>query len=402
MTKVMISCGEASGDLYAGALTTEIRRLDPGADVFGLGGERLQQSGARLVADYRGLAVTGLAEALSVLPRSFATYRQLVAAARRERPDVLVVIDFPDFNFRLAAAVRRLGVPVVYYIGPQVWAWRRGRLNAIKRLVTKAIVIFPFEESIYREAGIPVEFVGHPLIDLARPASSREQFLQELGVDPAAPTVALLPGSRPNELRAILPDLGRAAAAIAAQIPAAQFVVARAPNLADELFRPLDALAGRLARPLRIVEARTNEVLAASDVVLTASGTATVQTAIQGRPMIIVYRLSPLTYRLGRRFVRIDTFGMVNLVAGERIVPELIQDAFTPEAVAAEAISLLRDRERARHTTEALRRVREKLGSPGASRRAAESILAIARRSNEASLQSHESRLPRWATKLRY
>ncbi len=395
MTKVMISCGEASGDLYAGALTTEIRRLDPGAEVFGLGGERLQQSGARLVADYRGLAVTGLAEALSVLPRSFATYRQLVAAARRERPDVLVVIDFPDFNFRLAAAVRRLGVPVVYYIGPQVWAWRRGRLNAIKRLVTKAIVIFPFEEPIYREAGIPVEFVGHPLIDLARPASSREQFLQELGVDPAAPTVALLPGSRPNELRAILPDLGRAAAAIAAQIPAAQFVVARAPNLADELFRPLDALAGRLARPLRIVEARTNEVLAASDVVLTASGTATVQTAIQGRPMIIVYRLSPLTYRLGRRFVRIDTFGMVNLVAGERIVPELIQDAFTPEAVAGEALSLLRDRERARHTTEALRRVREKLGAPGASRRAAESILAIARRSNDASLQRHESRLPR-------
>ena len=395
MTKVMISCGEASGDLYAGALTTEIRRLDPGAEVFGLGGERLQQSGARLVADYRGLAVTGLAEALSVLPRSFATYRQLVAAARRERPDVLVVIDFPDFNFRLAAAVRRLGVPVVYYIGPQVWAWRRGRLNAIKRLVTKAIVIFPFEEPIYREAGIPVEFVGHPLIDLARPASSREQFLQELGVDPAAPTVALLPGSRPNELRAILPDLGRAAAAIAAQIPAAQFVVARAPKLADELFRPLDALAGRLARPLRIVEARTNEVLAASDVVLTASGTATVQTAIQGRPMIIVYRLSPLTYRLGRRFVRIDTFGMVNLVAGERIVPELIQDAFTPEAVAGEALSLLRDRERARHTTEALRRVREKLGAPGASRRAAESILAIARRSNDASLQRHESRLPR-------
>lgn len=378
MVKVMISCGEPSGDLYAGALAAEIRALDPDADVFGLGGDRLREAGGRLLADYRGLAVTGLAEALAVLPRSFLTYRRLVAAARAERPDVLVALDFPDFNFRLAAAIRRLGVPVVYYVGPQVWAWRPGRLATIKRLAVRALVIFPFEERLYRDAGVPVEFVGHPLIDLARPSGPREAVARALGCDPSRPTVALFPGSRPNELRAILPDLARAAALIAGRIPGVQFLVARAPNLDDGLFRPLEALQGGDAR-IRVVEGRANDVLTAADVVLTASGTATVQTALHGRPMVIVYRLSRLTYRLLRRAVRVEFFGMVNLVAGERVVPELAQDAFTPEAVAEEAVSLLTDGPRAARVREALARVRQKLGAPGASRRAAVAVLAVAR-----------------------
>ena len=175
----MLSCGEPSGDLYAGALTTEIRRLDPNADVFGLGGERLASAGGRLVADYGGLAVTGLAEVLPALPRYWATYRRLVTAARAERPDVLVVIDYPDFNFRLGASVAGLGIPVVYYISPQVWAWRRGRLRTMRRFVTRALVIFPFEAALYREADIPVAFVGHPLLDLATPALDRDGFRRE-------------------------------------------------------------------------------------------------------------------------------------------------------------------------------------------------------------------------------
>ena len=374
----MISCGEPSGDLYAGALTDEIRTLDPAARVFGLGGDRLRACGADLVADYRGLTVTGLSEALAVVPRSYAVYRRLVAWAKVERPDVFVAVDFPEINFRLAGALRRLGIPVVYYICPQVWAWRRGRLRTLKRLVDRALVIFPFEEGLYRDAGIPVEFVGHPLLELSSPSEPREAFLRARDLDPGAPTVALLPGSRPNELRVILPDLARAARHVVERVPKAQFLIARAPHLDDALFTPLTALTGAMSPPA-IVEGRTDDVLAASDVVLTASGTATVQTAIHQRPMVIVYRLSPLTYRFIKRFAHVDSAGMVNLIAGEGVVPELIQDAFTPEAVAAEAISFLTDPERAERTRAALGRVRDRLGAPGASRRAAELVLTAAR-----------------------
>ena len=327
--KILISCGEPSGDLYAGALTREIRSLDASARVFGLGGDHLREGGGELTEDYRGLTVTGLSEALSVLPRAFAIYRRLVRLARAERPDVFVPIDFPDFNFRLAAAVRRLGIPVVYYVCPQVWAWRRGRLRAIKRFARRALVIFPFEEAIYQRCGIPVEFVGHPLIELSKLGGSRNDFLCANGLDQAAPTVALLPGSRPNEVAAILPDLVRAAALIGQQVPTVQFLVARAPHLDDRLFDPLGDLSGA-GRSIAIVETQTDDVLAASDVVVTASGTATVQTAIHGRPMVIVYRLSPLTYRVVQAFAHVDTVGMVNVIAGETVVPELIQDAFTP------------------------------------------------------------------------
>ncbi|MBI2834219.1 MAG: lipid-A-disaccharide synthase [Acidobacteria bacterium] len=376
-TTVLVSCGEPSGDLYAGALVREIKALDGSARILGLGGEGLRKAGGELAADYGGLTVTGLAEALAVLPRSLATYRRLVAGAKRARPDVFVAIDFPEFNLRLARAMRRLGVPVVYYISPQVWAWRPRRLETMKQIAAHVLVIFPFEEEIYRRAGIPVTFVGHPLVDLATPDAPRDAFLSSLRLDPGAPTVALLPGSRPNELGAILPDLSRAAVLIRRDIPSAQFIVARAPNLDDRLFAPVSMMSAGGA-PVAVVESRTDTVLASSDVVLTASGTATVQAALHERPMVIVYRLSPLTYRLGRRFVRVDTYGMANLVAGRRVVPELIQDAFTPEAVAREAVRFLADPQYARATREALREVRRRLGSPGASRRAAEEVLRIA------------------------
>ena len=290
------------------------------------------------------------------------------------RPDVFVAIDFPDFNFRLMAAIQALGIPIVYYVSPQLWAWRSGRISTLKAIASKVLVIFPFEADIYERAGIPVEFVGHPLIDLIHVSEPRERFLASRGLDPAAPTLALLPGSRPNEIRTILPGLARAAPIIRERVPAAQFVVARAPNLPNRLFDPLRAAGGQV----HIVEGRTDDVLNACDVVLTASGTATVQAALHERPMVIVYKLSALTYRLGRPFVKVDTFGMVNLVAGERVVPELIQDDFTPQRVAAEAVSLLTDANRAASMRAALRKVRERLGEPGASRRAAEAVMAVA------------------------
>ena len=375
----MISCGEPSGDLYAGALASEILKLEPSAAITGLGGDRLREAGGSLVGDFSGLSVTGLLEVARLLPRTYATYRRLVADARATRPDVFVAIDFPDFNFTLGRALRKLGVPVVYYISPQLWAWRAGRMKTMKRLVERVLVIFPFEEEIYRDAGVPVQWVGHPLLDVAVAPMPRQQFLHGAGLDPRRPVVALLPGSRRNELRAILPDLARAALLIRARVPDAQFIVARAPHLRDEAFGPLSLLA-RDGRAAAIVDGQADNVLAAADVALVASGTVTVQAALHECPMVVVYRLSPVTYRLGRPFVRVDTYAMANLVAGRRVVPELIQDGFTPEAVAAEALRVLTDPSHAAQVRADLRDVRAKLGGPGASRRAAEAVVEVARR----------------------
>ena len=321
----MISCGEPSGDLYAGALAVEIRRRQPGAAIFGLGGQRLMAGGGELLADYRGLSVTGLVEALRVLPKSFSVLNRLVEAAKSEKPNALVVIDFPDFNFRLAAAVKKLGIPIVYYISPQLWAWRKSRMQLMKRLADRVLVIFPFEEQMYQDAGVPVQFVGHPLVDLARAQEPKDRFVRHLGLDAGRPIVALLPGSRPNEVERLLPVMRDAVARIIGQLPEAQFVIARAPTLDDRLFSNTKWDA---TQPIEVL-ARTDDVLAISDVAVTASGTATVQAALHGRPMVVIYRLSPMTYRLGRRFLLVDNVAMVNLIAGRRIVPELIQDECT-------------------------------------------------------------------------
>jgi lipid-A-disaccharide synthase len=374
--KVMVSCGEVSGDLYAGALVGEIRRRVPDADVFGFGGDRLEAAGGRLLGHFRGLTVTGLTEALRVLPRSYVMLRMLVAAAREHRPDVFVPIDFPDFNFRLMASIHRLGIPVVYYVSPQLWAWRPGRMATMKEHADKVLVIFPFEAPYYESAGVPVGFVGHPLVDLAHAVQPRSAFLRDRGLVPDAPTVALLPGSRPNEVERIAPAMVAALPLIRQHVPDVQFVVACAPGLPDVLFAPFVTDA---TRPV-LAHDRTDDVLAACDVVITASGTATVQAALHERPMVVVYRLSPLTYRLGKPFVAVDTYAMPNLVAGRRIVPELIQSDCTPQRIAAETVSFLSDRELHARTREALRRVREKLGAPGASARAADAILEVARR----------------------
>ncbi len=373
MPRVLISCGEASGDLYAAALVGELRQLRPDVEVIGFGGPRLAASGATLLDDYRRYSVTGLAEVVRQLPRTWRLYRRLVAEARRLRPDVFVPIDFPDFNFRLGRALARTGVPVVYYISPQLWAWRPGRLKSMAAFVRLVLPIFPFETAIYRQAGIPVEFVGHPLLDLQPTPVPRDAFLRQIGCDPARRVVGILPGSRRNEVTALLPDLTRAARLIHQSVPDVQFVIARAPNLDDALFAP--ALHERAGLSLAIVEDRPDDVLAAADVVITASGTATVQTALHEKPMVIVYRVSSLSYRLGRRFLKVDTFGMANLIAGRRVAPELMQEGFTPEAVARHTTHLLNDVSAADGMRQAWREVRQRLGGPGASRRAAQAIL---------------------------
>jgi len=370
--RLLLSCGEASGDLYAGALTRELKALAPGTSVAGLGGPAFEQAGGELLVDYRGLSVTGFTEIVARLPQLRAARARLLAYAREQRPDALVVIDYFGFNGRLARDVHALGIPVIYYISPQIWAWRPGRIKLIRAVTSKMLVIFPFEERLYRDAGVDVEFVGHPLIDLAHARTSRAALLSRLGLDPAAPLVGVLPGSRTSELRRILPGLVEAAERIRASVPGVQFVFARAPHLEDRLFEPARRLPGAA-----FVEGETDAVLAASDIVLTASGTATVQAALHDRPMVVVYRVSPLEYALGRRFLKVDTFAMVNLIAGRRVVPELIQDDFTAEAVAREAVSMLTDAGRTAQIRQGLAEVRAQLGGPGGSRRAAQAILNL-------------------------
>jgi lipid-A-disaccharide synthase len=374
--RVMVSCGEPSGDLYAGALAAEILRKAPSAEIVGFGGDRLAAAGARLLENFSGLSVTGLSEVVRLLPKTYATYRRLVEDAEATRPDVFVAIDFPDFNFVLARALKKRGIPVVYYISPQLWAWRSGRMATMKRLVERVLVIFPFEEQIYRDAGVPVEWVGHPLFDVAPTPAPKREFLQSQGLDPDRPVLALLPGSRTNELHAILPDLVEAARLIRDQVPGVQFLLARAPHLRDELLAPLTNHAAAIV----VVDGHADDVLAAADAAVVASGTITVQAALHACPMAVVYRLSPMTYRLGKPFVRVQTYAMPNLVAGRSIVTELIQDAFTPAAVAAEAVRLLTDAKYAERMRCDLRDVAARLGTPGASGRAADAVLAVAER----------------------
>src|SRR6187402_1202608 len=281
--RILMSCGEPSGDVYAGALVSELRAREPGVEIAGLGGDRFAAAGGRLLAHYKGLSATGLTEPLRVIPRALALIRTLTEAARTFKPDVFVPIDFPDVNFRLMAAMKKLGVPVAYYIGPQLWAWRPWRIRAMRRDVSKVIVIFPFEEAIYREAGVPVEFVGHPLVEMAEAAvagRSREQLRHELGLDPDKPTIALLPGSRRNELERLVPVIAVAMPGLAARLEHVQFVVACAPHAADALFDPMKQAAAVLRVPLALVRDRADAVLAAADAAVTASGTATVQGAI--------------------------------------------------------------------------------------------------------------------------
>ena len=336
--RILVSCGEPSGDLYGAELVNQLRPLVPDLEVFGLGGDELLAERADLVAHVRDLAVVGLLEVVTHLRRIRGIFHRLLREVDRERPDLAVLVDYPDFNLRLARELKKRGVPVVYYVSPQLWAWRGGRIRTVRANVARMLVIFPFEEALYRKAGVPVSFVGHPLLDSVRPEPDPAAFLTSLSLDPRRPVVAVLPGSRPQEVLHNLPPLLGGIEQIGHARPDVQFVLAAAPSLSPSLF------AGPLRnRKVRLVQGQTHSVVGASTVALVASGTATVETALLGTPMVVVYRLAPLTYLLGRPFVRVSRFAMVNLIAEESVVPELIQGDFTPERVAGEALALLVD-----------------------------------------------------------
>lgn len=367
----MISCGEPSGEFYGAELVAELRTRVPDLDVFGMGGDLLASENVRLLAHLRDLAVVGLVEVLSHLRRLKALFDNVVAEARRLRPDVAVLIDYPDFNLRLARELKKLGIPVVYYVSPQLWAWRRGRIKNVKRDVAKMLVIFPFEEAIYRDAAIPVTFVGHPLIDHVQPPLDRAAAARLLGLDDGRPVIALLPGSRNKEVAFNLPPMLGAVSLLRKQRPELQFVLAAAPHLHLRSFEEARS------QGIAVLEGRTRDVLAAARVAIIASGTATVETGLTLTPMVVVYRLSGLTYALGKPLLHVKNYAMVNLIAERVVVPELIQGDFTPERVTEETLRVLEEGPARSTMIKDLKEVRAKLGAGGATRRAADAVIEV-------------------------
>jgi lipid-A-disaccharide synthase len=376
---VLVTCGEASGDLYAGDLVRHLRARTGPLEVFGLGGDRLEAEGGRLLAHVRDLAVAGLLEVLRHLRRLRAVFHSVLEEVDRERPDLAVLVDYADFNLRLARALKQRGVPVVYYVSPQVWAWRRGRVRAIRETVAHMIVIFPFEEPLYREAGVPATFVGHPLLDLARPAADPAAFLAAHGLDASRPVLAVLPGSRRQEVAHNLPAIAGALRLVRERRPDVQPALAIAPSLDAALFD--EALRGL---PVVRVAGETHALMSAASAGIVASGTATVEAALLDLPFVVVYRVSPVTYALGRPFVKVPYFAMANLIAGRAVVRELIQGDFRPEAVAGEALALLGDPGRREAVRAGLADARSRLGPPGASGRAASIVVSLLGRTEKA------------------
>ena len=374
--QVLIVAGEASADLHAARALEELRRIRPGVRAFGVGGQRLRGAGLEAIAPAEEISVMGIAEVLPRLPRILSILRQLATAAAERRPKAALLVDLPDFNLRLAAKLKKLGIPVVYYVSPTIWAWRRGRAKKIARVVDRMLCILPFEPRFYEGTGVQARFVGHPFAERPMP-EPKERYRRALGLADGRTTVALVPGSRPSELRRILPPMLEAAERIRAVHPDVQFVVPVAPTLPKGAVEPY--LAGHRTVEVRLVDGRTEEVVGASDAALVKSGTSTLETALMLRPMVVVYRLSWLSYLVGRLLVRIAHFALVNILAGRGIVPELLQREASPERMAAEIERLLGDREARDEQLAALRELRASLGEPGAPERVAQEVAGVMR-----------------------
>jgi lipid-A-disaccharide synthase len=368
---LLLSAGEASGDMYAARLATALKqRAD--VEIFGMGGPQMRAAGVDTVTDYSEVAVVGITEILSHLPSLVRAMRHLVTAAEQRKPALAVLTDFPGFHLRLARKLKARKIRNAYYICPQFWAWRPWRVRVVRRRFAKALCIFPFEEKFYADAGVPVKFIGHPLVGAVHASVDRKSFCQENRLNPEAPIVTVLPGSRTAELRQHLPVLRETCLRMHRQSPV-QFVLAAAPGSDARALR--ESWSPDLQ--LRVVAGRTYDALRAADTAVISSGTATVEAALLDTPMVVVYRVTPLTALLAKPLVRTPWFGMVNLIAGKRVVPELIQSDFTPDRVAAEALRLVREPGARESMRADLAEVRRRLGPPGAVDRAADAILDL-------------------------
>jgi len=373
---VLIVAGEASADLHGANLVRAMKHLEPGIVFRGVGGQGMAGEGVDIVTPSSEMAVVGLTEVLPKLRIIAGTYLKLKRILKKEAPDLLILMDYPDFNIRLSGAARRCGIPVLYYISPQVWAWRRGRIKKLRERVNRLAVILPFEEEFYRQRGLEAEYVGHPLLDAVPEALDRQAALRELGIEDAFPVVGLLPGSRKDEVANLLPSMTQAAAALKADFPNLTCLLPRASTIPRAF---IESILGDGGGDIHIVDGDIYRVLKASDLALVASGTATLETAMMQTPMVILYKVSPVSFWIGKRVIKVPAIGLPNLVAGKKIVPELIQDEMTAESLVGEARSLLKDGERRRNMIDELVRVRERLGEKSASLRTAQIALEMLR-----------------------
>jgi len=374
--KILLVAGEVSGDLHGSHLVDAIHRIDPEVCFLGVGGEGLNRSGMKLLYSAHSLSVVGVTEVFIKLRSILKALRGLKKSLEQERPDLIILIDFPDFNFRLAKIAHRRGIPILYYISPQVWAWRPKRIRLIARWVKKMVVLFPFEVPLYEAAGVDVECVGHPLIDIVKPTFSKEVAFQKFGLDPKRRTVGLLPGSRIHEVERLLPPLLASAHLLQKEIPDLQFILPLAPGLPETI---LSSYIENISVPVKVVKGFNYDVMNLSDLLITASGTATLEGAILGKPMIIIYRVSFLSYWIGRALIQVDHIGLVNLVAEKEIAPELIQQDVHPQRIAEEALRILRDPILSRKMTDSMGEVCQKLGEPGAAQRTARIVISLLR-----------------------
>jgi lipid-A-disaccharide synthase len=366
----MLVAGEASGDLHGATLARALAALAPDRGLFGMGGARMASAGVDLVEDVTAAAVVGGSEAIGRLPRLWRAYRRLVAALGERRPGALVLIDFPEFNLFLARAARRANVPVVYFVPPQLWAWRPGRVETMRRRVSLVLAVFPFEPPLYRRARVPVEFVGHPVLDALVDAPSREEARRSIGITGGATVVGLLPGSRREEVARVMPAMRDATTRISQAHPGARFAL----GLASTITR--DALGDTPG--IEVFADRAHAVMRAADVLLVASGTATLEAALLGTPMVVCYRVSRSTEAMARLLTRVPWISLANLVLGRAVVPELYQLDARGDRLAAEALRILDDPAARAAQREAFRELSRELGEPGVGTRAAKCVLATA------------------------
>lgn len=369
--QILISAGEASGDMYAARLATALRAR---ADVrlFGMGGQRMREAGVEVIADCSEVALVGIVEIARKYTALKRVWRRILGEAERRKPRLAILTDFPGFHLRLARALNRKRIPSVYFVCPQFWAWRPWRANLVRRRFVRGLCIFPFEEEWYRARGVEADFIGHPLVGNVAAKRTREQFAAACGLDPNQRILAILPGSRSGEIAHHMPTLMQACRLIHRSHPV-QFVLALAPGVKPHQIAPY--LPPNLR--VRMVEDATYDALGAADLSIVSSGTATVEAALMDAPMIVVYRLAPLTASIARLLVRTPMFAMVNLIVGRQVVPELVQDNFSPERLAAEAVRLLDSPESIARMRLGLAEVRQMLGPPGAVERAADLIAAM-------------------------
>ncbi len=374
MKKILIIAGEASGDLHGANLVQELKKQDPTLAFYGVGSRRMREAGVRMLADASQISVVGATEVLTHIGAIYGVYALLKKFLREERPSLLILIDFPDFNILVGKAAKKLGIPIVYYISPQVWAWRKGRIKKIASLVTAMMVVFPFEVELYRKAGVDVRFVGHPLADVVKSEYTQAEARKQLQLDPRRRTVALLPGSRKREITHLLPDMLEAGKILQSTIVDVQFVLPVAPTL-DQAF--IQRYVDEGGVPVRLVDGRVYDALRASDAAMVTSGTATLETGLMGVPMVIVYRISGPSFFIGRLLIDVPHVGLVNIVAGKRVAPELLQEDVTPEKIACAVSEVLEDPARYQQVKDDLLQVRAKLGEGGASKRAASVVMEV-------------------------